>query len=343
MAATTIAQKVRMFKREYPEIVFINGKWFSKGQEIRNINKLLLTTDLCRDLTECNKFIDAYIAMYSDETMNEDWPQLKIVEEAIESKEKTELAYPLNEKELLILYYLLFEKSQYVVFFHGIGGSGKSTILDIYRQIFDLEGTNTTIMNLSDISHFNVQFANARLVLDDDCSPNITENQAARLKSMATNGAASFEGKGRTPWSGQYRCKIVIAGNTPMKFNLTDDGMLRRIIYYSKNEKIKNPSSNFINKKYTKEELKSFIRKAYDLGCQYGEKWVDVFLNETRQIIMESHSVGKYGMSGNYDAYEMACYEARVTPFGKENYMKIYNLFSQWRGDSCQTQNKSLF
>ena len=329
--ALTTAQKVRNFRRDYPTVEFINGKWFNKGQEIRNINKLLLTCDICRDTTDCNKFIDAYIAMYSDETMDKDWPQLKMVEEAINMPAPKELAYPLNDKELLILYYLLFEKSQYVVFFHGIGGSGKSTVLDIYRQIFDYEGANTTVMNLSDISHFNIQFANARLVLDDDASPNITENQSARLKSMATNGSASFEAKGRTPWSGQYRCKIVVAGNTPMKFNLTDEGMLRRIVYYSKNEKIKNPSSSFINKKYSRDELLGFIKRAYDLGSQYGEQWVKVFLDETRTTIMESNSVGKYGMSGNYATYENQCSVARITPFGLENYTKIYNLFSQWQ------------
>ena len=330
MAQATPAQKARDFKRDYPGITFINGKWFDRDREIRNINKLLLTSGICRDVPDCSRFIDSYIAMYSEDTMDQEWPQLSIVSEAMHCG-TTKLAYPLNDKELLILYYLLFEKSQYIIFFHGVGGSGKSTVLDIYRQIFDFEGTNTTIMNLSDISHFNVQFASARLVLDDDCSPNITENQAARLKSMATNGAASFEAKGRTPFSGQYRCKMVIAGNTPMKFNLTDDGMLRRIVYYSKNEKIKNPNSDFINKKYSKEELMSFIRAAYELGKKYGKEWVKVFTNETRKIIMESNSVGKYGMDGIYFNYENACYNAKVTPFGAENYMKIYNLFRQWR------------
>lgn len=330
MAQITPAQKAREFKREYPGITFINGKWFDRDKEIRNINKLLLTSGICRDVPDCNRFIDSYIAMYSEDTMDQEWPQLTIVKDALKEPIKP-LVYPLTPKELLILYYLLFEKSQYVIFFHGVGGSGKSTVLDIYRQIFDYEGANTAIMNLSDISHFNIQFANARLVLDDDCSPNITENQAARLKSMATNGAASFEGKGRTPWSGQYRCKIVVAGNTPMKFNLTDDGMLRRIVYYSKNEKIKNPNADFINKKYTREELMSFIRAAYELGKEYGHEWVKVFTNETRKTIMESHSVGKYGMSGNYCTYEAMCATARVTPFGIENYMKIYNLFRQWK------------
>lgn len=333
MAQATPAQKARDFRREYPGITFINGKWFDRDREIRNINKLLLTSGICRDVPDCNRFIDSYIAMYSEDTMNLDWPQMSIVRDALKEP-LTDLAYPLNGKELLILYYLLFEKSQYVVFFHGIGGSGKSTVLDIYRQIFDYEGANTAIMNLSDISHFNIQFANARLVLDDDCSPNITENQAARLKSMATNGSASFEAKGRTPWSGQYRCKIVVAGNTPMKFNLTDEGMLRRIVYYSKNEKIKNPSSDFINKKYTREELMSFIRRAYEIGKEYGSEWVKVFTNETRKTIMESNSVGKYGMSGNYGTYENLCYTAKITPFGLENYTKIYNLFRQWKEEA---------
>ena len=114
MAQPTPAQKARDFRRDYPGITFINGKWFDRDKEIRNINKLLLTTGICRDVPDCNRFIDSYIAMYSEDTMNEDWPQLKIVADAL-NQPKRELAYPLNSKELLILYYLLFEKSQYVV------------------------------------------------------------------------------------------------------------------------------------------------------------------------------------------------------------------------------------
>lgn len=166
----TMIQRVRDFKidLDYKDVEWISGKWFKNKKEIDNINKFLTRTGHVKDgVNDLKNFKRTFIEVYGEEGP---WPELPIItkaKELIRQGYKVEkLAYPLNEKELKILNYLLIGRPQYAVFFYGVGGSGKSTICNIFCQIFGRN--NVFASNLIDISRFNIGLMDARLFYDDD-------------------------------------------------------------------------------------------------------------------------------------------------------------------------------
>ena len=148
---------------------------------------------------------------------------------------------------------------------------------------------------------------------------------------MITNGSTSFEAKGKTPRAGRYRCKCLFACNQPIKFDLTDTGMLRRIIYYRKNEKIQNVDNSLGNREWTQEELLDIVVKALSMDMT---NWTKDFEEDTRRTIAESNSVWKYGMTSSYDAYSVACSTAGYAPYGLEKWKEYKEIFHSWFGDN---------
>lgn len=323
----TMVERVRDFKLNYRDIKWISGKWFNGDKEITEINKKLLQSGYVTNGTsDLKNFKQTFIQMWGEEGP---WPQLDIVTEAqkliAEGYRVNKLAYPLNDKELKLINYLLVGKPEYAIFFYGVGGSGKTTICNIICQIFGRN--NVYASNLIDISRFNIGLMEARLFYDDDMGSQITDAQVSRLKPMVTNGETKFEAKGVDPLQGNYRCKCLFCCNQPLRFDIQDEGMLRRIIYYSKNEKIINKDNSFYNKVYTKDELLDIVVAALSIDMT---DWEQDFISETHSILKMNNSVWLYGMVSNYDTYVVNCDAANVYPFNKDNWLKIKNIFKQW-------------
>lgn len=320
MATRSLKGMVQDFARDYPEFEWISGKWFYQKKEFSNVDRFLLLNTNCKDVAEVEKFKDLFLRLYGT---NDEWPELPIIGKAREVKEVGPLAYPLNSKELMILHYLLEGKAGKAIFFYGVGGSGKSTICDIFCQIFGKQ--NCCFTSLQDISKFNIQLEGARLWFDDDIAPLWSDSRSSRFKPIVSNGNASFEAKGKTPHDGQYRCKCLFACNAPIKFDLTDTGMLRRIVYYKKDTKITNPDTSLQNKVYTEEELINIVAAALRVDIDFS-----VFDEDTHTTIAESNTVFKYGMKGDYAAYVAKCDAAGYMPYGEDKWEDLRTLFLEW-------------
>lgn len=320
----TMVQRVRDFKLDNPNIRWISGKWFKDNEELKDNRYFMMYV---RDgVSDLRNFKRTFIEMYGEDC---NWPQLKIVDEAYElihnGYKMNKLAYPLNEKELKIINYLLVGRPQYAIFFYGVGGSGKTTICNIICQIFGRH--NVCASNLIDIGRFNSSVMEARLFYDDDMGSNITDAQISRLKPMVTNGETKFEAKGVDPVQGKYRCKCLFCCNQPLKFDIQDEGMLRRIIYYSKNEKIKIKDPSLADKEYTYEELLDIVVAALSVDMT---NWENDFKAETREILRMNNSVWLYGMVETYDTYVAKCDAAGIYAFSESNWLKIKYIFDGW-------------
>lgn len=320
MATRTLKGMVQDFHRDCPDFEWISGKWFYQKKEFVNVDRFLLMNTNCRDVAEVERFKDLYMRLYG---INDEWPELPIIEEAKQKGVVGPLAYPMNEKELMILHYLLEGKAGKAIFFYGVGGSGKSTICDIFCQIFGKE--NCCFTSLQDIGKFNIQLESARLWFDDDISPLWNDSRSSRFKPIVSNGNASFEAKGKTPHEGQYRCKCLFACNAPIKFDISDTGMLRRIVYYKKDVKIENPDTSLQNKKYSHDDLVNIVAAALEVEIDFG-----VFDEDTHMVIAESNSVWKYGMTGEYDNYVNRCDAAGYMPYGQEKWEEFRDIFREW-------------
>ena len=317
----------------------VSGKWFINGKEYKLYGMGGITYILCNIMpsyfgseTNTNKFIKWFTNNMND--MDGEWPELPILTAAkakiAEGYRPTSLAYPLNQSELKIIHYLLDgdPKDTYAIFFYGVGGSGKSTICNLIASMFgNLDVSRCSFNSLTE-KFARETLAGKRLWYDSDINASWSEKSSNVFKKIITHDTDQFEKKGQNPYDAQYRCKALFCCNVTPKFDLTDSGILRRIIYYSKNEKIKNPDGNLVNKKYTQEELIDIAVAALLTDMT---NWTDEFMEDTHEIIIETNSVGKYGMVKEYDTYVELCQSARVLPYGKEKWEILKEMFKQWK------------
>lgn len=116
--------------------------------------------------------------------------------------------------------------------------------------------------------------------------------------------------------------------NKAPKIDVTDTGILRRIIYYERNTVIKNPNVWLKDKKYTEEELLWFCRRALAFE---NVNWRDQFLKETHKYLMKENSVYLCGMgSATYENYKEQCKSKGYKAYSENNYHEIKNLFKTW-------------
>ena len=323
-------------------VELISGKWLLNKKEYELYGKKGLLNQLSKlgSWIEQNQNSDAFIKYIIDKQAEEDgeWPTLPILAEARALMKQgyvppKELAYPLNEKELMIIHYLIDgdAKDTYAVFFHGVGGSGKSTVCNLIASLFG--DNDVSRCGFTDIGRQFARetLAGKRLWYDADISPYWSDKDANVLKKIVTHDYDQFEKKGKNPYVARYRCKPLFCCNVAPKFDVSDSGLLRRIIYYSKNKKIENPNGDLANKQYTHQELVDIAVTALmtDISDFYG-----TFREETREIIMSSNSVAKYGMCDSYDSYRVKCNEANVHPFGIDKWESLKELFSEWKSIS---------
>lgn len=331
-------QKYMYLKEQGFLLQLISGKWFLNGQEYQ----LYAKGGICYFLSTYapNYFgsssdLNSFIKWFTD-TMNEpdgDWPELSILTKA-KAKMATgyypeSIAYPLNEKELMILHYFLDSdpKDTYAIFFHGIGGSGKTTICNIIAAMFGSSDTsNCNFSNLGE-KFARETLAGKRLWYDTDINANWSEGATNTLKKVITHDTDQFEKKGKNPYTAQYRCKALFCCNVAPKFDVTDSGVLRRIIYYNKNTKIENPDGNLKDKVYTEAELIDMAIAALSTNI---DNFYETFEDETKKIIMSTNNVARYGIVSTYDTYRVECSSAGVYPYSLEKWEKLKELFEEW-------------
>lgn len=263
-----------------------------------------------------------------------EWPEMPIVTKAKEKFKKgikPAQGYNLlnlNDKELQILNYLLVGDSRdtYAVFFYGIGGSGKSTVCNLYASIFGKQ--DLSCCHFTDLGNAfcREDLAGKRLWYDDDIASDWSDNQAGTFKKVVTHGRDQFQKKGQNPYLAQYRAKPLFCCNTPPRFDITDDAILRRILYYKKNTKVVNPIGDFAQRKWSEEELEEYVLAALYHPFNYTN-----FEEETHEVIMSTNSVGKWGMDVPYERYVELCRENYAHPFGAEKFVKLKELFKLWQ------------
>lgn len=317
-------------------IRFIDGKWFVNGVEyplngIKGLKRIIerRLPAVFYNVNVINKWIEWVTVMEND--VDGQWPEMPILTEAkkrLENGEKPFLCYPLNHKELEIINYLLVgdPKDTYAVFFYGVGGSGKSSICNLIASIFGrMNVCNLGFNELGD-KFRRAELAGKRLWYDDDICPNWSESNTGTLKKIITHAPDMFEKKFQSPYEARYRVKPLFCCNVAPKFDVTDSGLLRRILYYKKNEKIQNPDGTLANREWTYEELVNVVMAALETPFCFRD-----FEQETHEIIMSTNSVAKWGMNVDYDTYCVKCSENRVMPFGKDKAEKLKEVFEQWK------------
>lgn len=345
-------------------IEFISGKYFFKKNEIKNIDKYLgkiyyakTKKLICeRDL----KFLKNGIINNPLSEDNQKWYRPHIIDEALqlfeEGYEPKKMPFPLEDKQLIIIYILLFHPEQEVFFITtGIGGSGKSTFLNIIKQLFDNDVASTPLSDLGN-PFILAESLKHRLIASDELGTG--EVNLPVVKTIVSKQPIQVNEKFGATYTTLAQSSLFFCCNQAPKIDISDTGMLRRIIYYERNTKIKNPDTTFKDKKYTKNELIDFIYYAREVGTfMYKENdinaWRFPFEDETHCYLINSNSVGLFYKhqikskdvykSVDYPSYKDFCKECNYKPFSKQRYDDILEWIVNNYCDEDMLKQKEKF
>lgn len=303
------------------ELEFISGKWFRKGVEIKDIRKYLYRIGIFKSVDQLDKVIDSYIVLYGKVAK---WYDLPIIKEAQEQQELKPLCYPLNNKQLMIINYLLRHDEEVFFILTGVGGSGKSTFANIICEIFDKD---TAPLNLSDLSDdFKLaEGIDKRLIYSTEINSEEVNNGV--LKQLFSNEELLINPKHCKPYKARCQSAFIFNCNIPPRLNLADSGMLRRILYYSMNEKIQNPDKTLNKKEWTHEDLVNIVSHALRVDMT---NWQENFKEDTRYNLLKYNSVFRFKDVLTYKEYVEHCKEDNLKPFSRPSWEEIRLLLEEW-------------
>lgn len=304
------------------DLEFISGKWFKNKKEIKDIRKYLVNLGWFKSVAKLDETIDMYILLYGTTGF---WYDLPIIEDAKNLKELKELCYPLNEKQLKIINYLLRHDEEIFFILTGVGGSGKSTFGNIICQIFE---NDTASLNLSDLSDpfMLATGVNHRLIYSTEINSDEVNN--GKLKQLFSNEEITVNPKFEKPYKTRCQSAFFFNCNIVPKLDLCDTGILRRILYYSMNEKIKNPNPKLNKTAWNYEDLVNIVAHALKIDMT---NWQKDFEEETRYNLVKNNSVYLLKDKDNYKDYANACREKGYKPFSEIKFLEIRTLLKEWK------------
>lgn len=307
------------------------GKWYVRKKEVKDIKRWLATDGRkfpnARTITE---FIDMFNVKYHDPEA--DWYPLPIIEEArkqIKEVGLLPLAFPLNEKQLIIINALLHHDSERAFILTGVGGSGKSTYANIICQIFDNDRSSCSLSDLS--NRFKLETAmQHRLIYSDELNSEDLNNGI--IKMLISNQMVTVEQKNQVPYDTRCQSSFIWSCNNRPRIDLSDTGMLRRFVYYPMNKKISNPNPLFKSKKYTHEDLVNIV--AHSL-CVDMTDWFSKFEFETHYYLLRDNPVFMFrklttGEKSTYCQYAEKCRDSGYKPVAMMKWQSIMDLIAEW-------------
>lgn len=261
---------------------------------------------------------------------NELWPELPLVTRARELGPiplDSKLAFPLTKKQLIIINRMLFHPKDEALFITtGVGGSGKSTFLNLIKQLFDNDYSPATLSDLS--NDFTLAEAiKHRLICSDELAQGELDNK--NLKTLASKQSVFANPKHKTGYTVDTQSALFWCCNDAPKINATDTGILRRIVFYCRNKVIENPDTSLNKKEFSEDELLDILR--YSLNFEYkGLEWKKPFDKESHYTVMKDNSVYICKDARTYEEYRTLCIEKGLKPFSEPNWRKLSELFEEW-------------
>lgn len=329
MAKATIRQRVVAFHtRVKGNLRFVSGKWFYKDKEIKDIKQYIICSDPTIDtVKECQDYLDFFVAMYGESTK---WPESSIIREARERKTLAPLCFPLNTQQLKIIRKLVDNDDELMFICTGVGGSGKSTFLNIIKQIFDNDVSSCA---LSDLSGYNIAEAvKHRLIAADELSSDELDNKT--LKTIISKQLIQVNPKFERPYQVQCQSAIFYCCNNPPRIDIDDSGLLRRIVYYSMNEPIKNPDLSLNHRVWSRDDLVNIVAHALAIDMT---DWRRDFDEDTHRYLLKDNSVYIYRKEDLYENYSELCRKSGMKPFSRPRWDTIRELIKTWEADEVNS------
>jgi len=259
-----------------------------------------------------------------------EWPELPLVTKAKELGPvplNTKLTFPLTKKQLIIINRLLFHPEDEVLFITtGTGGTGKSTFLNLIKQLFDNDFSATSVGDLTN-DFSTAEAVKHRLICSDELGKGDLDTKI--LKTLASKQYIFVNPKHKTGYTVKSQSALFWCCNNVPRIDCTDDGIMRRIVFYCRNKVIENPDPKLNKQKFTEEQLLTILR--YSLNFEYeGNEWKKPFEKETHLILKKDNSVYICKNAITYEDYKTMSIQKGLRPFNEQNWAKIKDLFDEW-------------
>ncbi len=313
---------------EKQNIQFRSGKYFKDSVEIKYIDNYLskIFKNYSRHVLKASDIEEfkSQLVLMSEE---DHWYDLPLVTKAKElgsiSNNEGE-PFPLDDKQYTIINRMLYHPLDEVMFITtGVGGSGKSTFLNIIKQLFN---NDVASVPLSELQGFMIAKATQhRLVASDEIGSKELNNDI--LKTLISKQEIDVNPKYGKPYHTLCQSSFFYSCNKAPKLDVTDTGILRRIVFYSRNTKIENPDPKLNRRVYTEEELLWIARRALAFE---NDNWFDIFKKETRHYLKEQNSVWICRRSPSYSDYRQECSNKGLKAYSEPNWRSIKDLFNSW-------------
>lgn len=323
LKASSISPYLMNFKNK-------KDKLYKQGDEIKESDfKRFLTLILKMRPSEVREILDA-LTMLGD-PMGQ-WYELPIVKKA---KAFGPLPYEkgdfLEPKQYLLINRLLYHSADKALYITtGLANTGKSTYLNIVRQLFDNDFSSATLSDLS--NPFTLAEAvKHRLICSDELAKG--ELDCAVLKTLAAQEPIFCNPKGIQGYDMKSQSQLFWCCNKPPRIDATDPGIITRLVYYIRNNPIQNIDVTFKSRLYDDKELLRIARTALSFER---DDWRKFFDYETHRKVEEVNTVFKYlnyikEATPTYSSYTEYCRNRGYKPFNADNYEELYNLYNLWK------------
>lgn len=328
------------------KIEWISNKFFNRftHEEIKNINQYILhyaqdPINHVKLWLRPNDVNDLKNTLITNGDPMGEWYPLPILEEAktIDMPFKDDLCYPLDLKQAIIISRLLFHPLDPKIFITtGIGGSGKSTYLNLIKQIYDNDVASVSLTNLS--NEFQVAVAvTHRLIASDEIGKGSNDEEV--LKKLSAKNNICINPKNRQPIETKTQSALFYCCNESPVFNIKDTGIIRRIVFYQRNKKIANPKEGMDVMKYSKEDLLKVVRYCWEIDKRIVDNKInffDYFQEETHQELMKKNSI-YLSKATKYDEYVKCCLNSHYKNiYAENNFYPIKEMFNKWQIEDKQ-------
>lgn len=290
---------------------------------------------------DISAFIEA-LRFWSDENKTI-WPLSSIAQKALDSDKKISRdSIKLTDAQLALIAQILYHpySLQKFIVISGRAGTGKSTFMNIIGQLLDND--ISTIENTRGSNYDLDQILSSRLAYADDMVGKLPIEEG-RLKTLVTHGQCSIDPKFQQKYTFKNPQTIIcFLANKDPYIDISDPGILRRVVWYSMDDKIKNPDPMFGTESYEH----AWLTEVAILSRDYDRPdWFECyFRQDTIKHLIRCNSVWKYldctddPFYGGYTDFMVKSGNKNI--YSAESYEALYDAYYDYTGrkepDICE-------
>ena len=249
--------------------------------------------------SDIQSVLDVFSALYNQKAK---WPAPQLWEDALDFNKSIKLKFDFPDK-IYKLINLLLTRNGYerFVILYGKAGTGKSTVLNLIKQIFE---NDVGVFRLSQLcERFTPSEAcQYRLITHSELDTN--ELNSNLLKSIVSMEDGNVERKGQQPFTVKWQSRLIFACNEMPWINLADTGMMRRIVVFKMDKQFGKFDENIRDYQYSRDELLYIIHKALHIDMI---NWFEDFRRDTFEALTEHNPVYLFRNAADYIRYASNC------------------------------------